>query len=112
MAQKKFDKAKYQPSKADIETLAVTLKQYVETCEESARAMGEKGPDRLEVPNWSSAIKALRHVDNLVRSVAAAAAFGKANPMINKLLATEESKGADEAESRKATTRVHKKRPS
>lgn len=114
MAQKKFDKAKHQPSRADIETLATTLRKYVETCEESARLMGENGPERLEVPNWNSAIKALRHVDNLVRSIAAAAAFGTANPMINKLLATqpEGSREAGEAESPKSTTRGRKKPPS
>lgn len=111
MAKKKLDKSKYQPTHADVDALWATLEQYVATCKESSRLMQEKGTEKLEVPNWNSAIKALRHVDNLVRSITAAAAFGQTNPLINQLLEKAGSEEEDEGASLSEATRARKKRP-
>lgn len=99
MAKTKLDESKYQPTQEDVGRLVAALRQYMESCEESGRVMAEKKVDRLEIPNWSSGIKALKHIDNLVRAMRAAAQFGKANPTINQLLAAAESLGEDEGES-------------
>lgn len=87
MAKKKFDKSKYQPTAADIDTLAEAFAAYAEECRIAVDLMRQKSTDSLIVSNWDTVQRSIAHVDNFMRQVVPAAKFGRLDAKIYGLLA-------------------------